>query len=104
MIQDLHVFLNSYRQVMDNYIWLTVLVLATAFQGKNLTALSYTYYSTCFLFHFIFNLAIEVLQQPCWMAGATDFFFPWEQMFFLMQIILIVLPPNIAAVQNLYAR
>ena len=30
------------------------------------------------------------------------FFFPWEQMFFLMQIIFIVLPSNIAAVQNLH--
>ena len=30
------------------------------------------------------------------------FFFPWEQMFFLMQIIFIVLPSNMAAVQNLY--
>ena len=30
------------------------------------------------------------------------FFFPWEQMFFLMQIIFIVLPFNMAAVQNLY--
>ena len=32
------------------------------------------------------------------------FFFPLEQMFFLMQIIFIVLPFNMAAVQNLYAR
>ena len=31
------------------------------------------------------------------------FFFPAEQMFFLMQIILIVLPFNMAAVQNLYS-
>ena len=30
------------------------------------------------------------------------FFFPWEQMFFLMQMIFIVLPSNMAAVQNLY--
>ena len=30
------------------------------------------------------------------------FFFPWEQMFFLMQIIFIVLRSNMAAVQNLY--
>ena len=30
------------------------------------------------------------------------FFFPWEEMFFLMQIISIVLPSNMAAVQNLY--
>ena len=30
------------------------------------------------------------------------FFFPWEQMCFLMQIIFIVLPFNMAAVQNLY--
>ena len=30
------------------------------------------------------------------------FFFPWEQMFFLMQIIFIVLSFNMAAVQNLY--
>ena len=30
------------------------------------------------------------------------FFFPWEQMFFLMQIIFIVLPSNMAAVQNFY--
>ena len=30
------------------------------------------------------------------------FFFPWEEMFFLMQIIFIVLPSNMAAVQNLY--
>ena len=30
------------------------------------------------------------------------FFFPREQMFFLMQIIFIVLPSNMAAVQNLY--
>ena len=29
-------------------------------------------------------------------------FFPWEQMFFLMQIIFIVQPSNMAAVQNLY--
>jgi len=29
-------------------------------------------------------------------------FFPWEQMFFLMQIIFIVLPSNMAAMQNLY--
>ena len=32
------------------------------------------------------------------------FFFPWEQMFFLMQIIFIVLLSNMAAVQNLYSR
>ena len=32
------------------------------------------------------------------------FFFPWEQMFFLMQIIFIVLPSNMAAVQNLYSK
>ena len=32
------------------------------------------------------------------------FFFPWEQMFFLMQIIFIVLPSNMAAVQNLYSH
>ena len=31
------------------------------------------------------------------------FFFPWEQMFFLMQIIFNVLPSNMAAVQNLYS-
>ena len=31
------------------------------------------------------------------------FFFPWEQMFFLMQIIFIVLPFNMAAVENLYS-
>ena len=31
------------------------------------------------------------------------FFFQWEQMFFLMQIIFIVLPSNMAAVQNLYS-
>ena len=31
------------------------------------------------------------------------FFFPWEQMFLLMQIIFIVLPSNMAAVlQNFY--
>ena len=30
------------------------------------------------------------------------FFFPWEQMFFLMQKIFIVLPSNMAALQNLY--
>ena len=30
------------------------------------------------------------------------FLFPWEQMFFLMQTIFIVLPFNMAAVQNLY--
>ena len=30
------------------------------------------------------------------------FFFPWQQMFFIMQIIFIVLPSNMAAVQNLY--
>ena len=33
---------------------------------------------------------------------AYSFFFPWEQMFFLMQIIVIVLPFNMADVQNLY--
>ena len=32
------------------------------------------------------------------------FFFPWEQMLFLMQIIFSVLPSNMAAVQNLYCR
>ena len=32
----------------------------------------------------------------------SRFFFPCEQMFFLMQIIFIVLPSNMAAVQNLY--
>ena len=41
-------------------------------------------------------------RQPCWMAGTIDSFFPWEQMFFLMQIIFIFLPSNMAAVQNLY--
>ena len=29
------------------------------------------------------------------------FFFPWEQMFFRMQILFIVLPSNMADVQNL---
>ena len=33
---------------------------------------------------------------------SNRFFFPWEEMFFLMQIIFIVLPSNMAAVQNLY--
>ena len=32
------------------------------------------------------------------------FFFPWEQIFFLMQIIFIVLPSNMAVVQNLYIK
>ena len=35
-------------------------------------------------------------------ARNNSFFFPLEQMFFLMQIIFIVQPSNMAAMQNLY--
>jgi len=43
------------------------------------------------------------LMQCAMLDGRNNrFFFPWEQMFFLMQIIFTVLPFNMAAVQNLY--
>ena len=43
------------------------------------------------------------LMQCAMLDGRNNrFFFPWEQMFFLMQIIFIVLSFNSAVVQNLY--
>ena len=44
-------------------------------------------------------------RQPCWMAGTIDSFSHGNKCsFFLMQIIFIVLPFNMAAVQNLYFK
>ena len=43
------------------------------------------------------RIGIEVLH-----GSHVGFFFPWEQMFFLMQTISIVLPSNMAAAQKLY--
>ena len=42
-------------------------------------------------------------RQPCFYGRNNRLFFPAEQIFFLMQIIFIVLPSNMAAVQNLYS-
>ena len=49
----------------------------------------------------------KALQRFCTAAmldGRNNrLFFPWEQMFFRMQILFTVLPSNMAAVQNLYS-
>ena len=53
-------------------------------------------------FYCVFALTFVRLCTAAMLDGRNKrFFFPWEHMFFLMQIIFIVLPSNMAAVQNL---